>query len=216
MSRSPTQIRRPTPTGTAGRAALAGAKARRRAARGASVLIAPGPGNGRLARRGRGTMAARRAGVGGAGRVSPRRRAARVDMVQAGAVPYRVDARGVMRICLITNSQGGWIVPKGKIDPGHTGREAASIECYEEAGLRGVLHRVVVGAYDYQKPGDPPRWCRVRLYALRVTEELSRWPEVGHRRRQWLTLSEAARRVAFRDLAAVILRLRRTMRRAGR
>jgi ADP-ribose pyrophosphatase YjhB (NUDIX family) len=129
--------------------------------------------------------------------------------VQAGAVPYRVDDRGVLHVCLITNSQGGWIVPKGKIDAGHTARQAARTECFEEAGLRGVLHRPVLGRYAYRKPGEPGPALRVRLYALRVERELASWPEQAWRRRRWMTLAEARRQVAFRDLARVLVRVAR-------
>jgi 8-oxo-dGTP pyrophosphatase MutT (NUDIX family) len=141
-------------------------------------------------------------------------------LVQAGAVPYRVDSAGIIRVCLITNREGGWIVPKGKIDPGHSARQAAVIECYEEAGVRGTLHREPLGAYSYLKPQRPgpggefaaPRRCKVRLFALRVSQELNKWPERGERTRQWMPISMATRRAAFADLAHAIAALRRLVR----
>lgn len=143
-------------------------------------------------------------------------------IVQAGAVPYRVDAAGIIRVCLITNREGGWIVPKGKIDPGHSARQAAVIECYEEAGLRGTLHREPLGAYTYHKPARrsvdtdgpamPPRSCTVRLFALRVAEELTKWPEREERRRKWLPISRAIRMAAFSDLSTAIAALRGVVR----
>ena len=60
---------------------------------------------------------------------------------QAAAIPV-YDGR----VCLVTSRTGRrWVIPKGRIDPGHTAAEAARIEAWEEAGLLGVL--VVLGGF---------------------------------------------------------------------
>jgi len=120
---------------------------------------------------------------------------------QAGAVPFRRLDDGSVEVLLITNSNGKWIVPKGGIDEGHTARQTAHIECMEEAGVRGVLLNSELGHYSYEKADGAHR---VQLFALRVTEVLSIWPENKRRKRQWLAVKEAAHRVEFSDLSRVI------------
>jgi 8-oxo-dGTP pyrophosphatase MutT (NUDIX family) len=123
---------------------------------------------------------------------------------QAGAVPFRTLDDGSVEVLLITNSNGKWIVPKGGIDDGHTARQTAHIECLEEAGVRGILLTSELGHYSYTKAEGSHR---VQLFALRVTEILSSWPENKRRKRQWLTVKDAASRVEFEDLSRVIARV---------
>ncbi|CAN5750697.1 NUDIX hydrolase [soil metagenome] len=127
--------------------------------------------------------------------------------IQAGAIPFRPLPKGGVEVMLITNTVGKWIVPKGGVDEGHTPRQGAVIECFEEAGVRGTLLPGEVGHYDYEKNGEA---CRVILYALRVTEVLTDWPEARRRKRIWLPLAEAVKRVAFPNLAQVLRKLAET------
>jgi 8-oxo-dGTP pyrophosphatase MutT (NUDIX family) len=124
---------------------------------------------------------------------------------QAGAVPFRVLADGTVQVMLITNRDGGWIVPKGMIDRGHTPEQTAQTECMEEAGVLGQLGPGVIGTYEYDKG---QKRCRVRLFALRVSEEMERWPEGRWRRRQWLSQLEAVERASIPAVRAIIERLR--------
>lgn len=56
------------------------------------------------------------------------------------------------RVCLVTSrTRRRWVIPKGKIDPGHTAADAARIEAWEGAGLIGVVGRVPLGSYEYAK-----------------------------------------------------------------
>lgn len=125
--------------------------------------------------------------------------------LQAGVIPYRVRPDGTVQVLLVTNRAGGWIVPKGKIDPGHTPQEAGRIEALEEAGVIGTPAREEIGHYDYRKPnGDEHRVLLFPMPVLRVLEE---WAEKGERQRAWVTVDEAIRRVAFPDLRDVIERM---------
>ena len=52
---------------------------------------------------------------------------------QAAAIPVHEG-----RICLVTAASGnGWVIPKGCQEAGHTGRQTAEQETWEEAGLKG-------------------------------------------------------------------------------
>ncbi|MFF2318598.1 NUDIX hydrolase [Arthrobacter sp. NPDC058097] len=54
-----------------------------------------------------------------------------------GALPWRIGTKGALEVLLIHRpAHGDWSIPKGKADPGETGRECAEREVREETGLR--------------------------------------------------------------------------------
>jgi len=124
---------------------------------------------------------------------------------QAAVIPYRVRKNRV-EVALVTTSRGtGWIVPKGTVDAGERPRDAAIREAEEEAGLRGIVTRAPLGRYRRTTSRGP---CHVEVFAMRVTKVRGRWLEDDRRRRRWLGIGDAARRVnaelqdLFRGLAA--------------
>ncbi|MBL8764717.1 MAG: NUDIX hydrolase [Phycisphaerae bacterium] len=132
----------------------------------------------------------------------------RARTLQAGAVPFRRVNRGTSRraieVLLITNTAGGWIVPKGRIDAGRSPQETALIEAYEEAGVVASAIGEELGHYSYLKMG---RRMRVRLYALEVERVMRDWKERDARRREWLSLPEACARAAFPGLRRILAEL---------
>jgi 8-oxo-dGTP pyrophosphatase MutT (NUDIX family) len=125
-------------------------------------------------------------------------------VVQAGALPFR-HRDGVLEVLLISSrSDGGWIVPKGSVDPGFTQQEAAEQEAEEEAGVRGLLSELI-GYVETSK-------ARIAVYPLEVQVELDAYLEKGLRRRRWFAAKEAADKVRDRDLGSLIRHLRRTSR----
>ncbi len=131
--------------------------------------------------------------------------------LQAGVIPYRVRPDGTVQVLLVTNRAGDWIVPKGKIDPGHTPQEAGRVEAYEEAGVIGYPDSQELGHYDYRKPNGVE--YRVVLFPMPVMRQLEEWPEKEERSREWVTVDEAIRRVAFPNLRDIIERMERFERR---
>lgn len=125
---------------------------------------------------------------------------------QAGVVPVRDG-----RVCLVTSSsRRRWVVPKGQIDSGHTPREAALAEAWEEAGLVGAIDPEPLGSYAYEKLG---REMFVLVYRLVVTEVRDEWPERGLRTRVWLPLDEALDRIdepGLRDLVRLAFHTKQT------
>jgi 8-oxo-dGTP diphosphatase len=58
----------------------------------------------------------------------------------AGGVVWRVSAKASLKVLLIHRERyGDWSLPKGKLDPGETHRQAALREVEEETGLRCKL-----------------------------------------------------------------------------
>ncbi len=119
---------------------------------------------------------------------------------QAAVIPVKDGLVG-----MITSSTGKrWVVPKGQIDPGHTAREAASIEAWEEAGWLGLLDNEPIGNYTYRKDG---RDRCVLVFVMTVTDEKDHWPESAFRCREWLTVEDAVVRIEEPGLRQIVLAL---------
>ena len=118
-------------------------------------------------------------------------------LLQAAALPFRDG-----RICMVTSRRKTrWVIPKGRIDRGHTPLEAAVTEAWEEAGLIGVPRPACVGSYPYDKFDRPHL---VSVFVLDVTVEHPTWPECRERTREWVTVEEALRRIAEPGLRAIV------------
>jgi 8-oxo-dGTP pyrophosphatase MutT (NUDIX family) len=115
---------------------------------------------------------------------------------QAGVIAVRDGA-----VCIITSSNGSrWVIPKGLIDPGCTVEEAAELEAWEEAGLRGRLSDEPVGTFEYFKD---KRIYRVTVFRMDVTHAAFDWPE-RHRRREWVVPESAMERIREVELQMLI------------
>ncbi|HEX8391974.1 MAG TPA: NUDIX hydrolase [Longimicrobium sp.] len=120
--------------------------------------------------------------------------------VQCAAIPYRI-VDGATEILLVTRRSGeGWIIPKGKIEPGLGPRESARREAFEEAGVEGDIG---TAPFDHYRNGrdDGPL---VVAFLLRVTREMSSWPEAGQRERAWVPVEEVQTRVMDPGLVRVL------------
>jgi 8-oxo-dGTP pyrophosphatase MutT (NUDIX family) len=121
---------------------------------------------------------------------------------QSAAIPYRYED-GEPRLLLVTSRRKKhWVVPKGIIEPHLSPSESAAQEAWEEAGIRGRVRPEPVGEYEYDKWGGT---CRVRVFLLEVTEELTEWPEAFFRERRWVSVAEAARLVDQAGLRRLLL-----------
>jgi 8-oxo-dGTP pyrophosphatase MutT (NUDIX family) len=95
-----------------------------------------------------------------------------------------------VEFCLITSTEGRWIVPKGNVEPGKNDQKAAIREALEEAGLRGRLLYRPLGSYEMVK--DEETYTLV-LFLLEVTGCDEEWEEAHFRQRRWATQDEARR-----------------------
>ena len=127
---------------------------------------------------------------------------------QVGALIVR-GRPGSQEVLLITSRETGrWIIPKGWPMKGKQDHEAAAQEAFEEAGVKGTVHRHPVGAYTYGKRLDGhSQPVRVMVYLMEVAEKLKDWPEKGERRRQWMSTIEASALVDEPGLTSILLRL---------
>ena len=136
----------------------------------------------------------------------------RPTRVQFGALPYRFDRHAHLQVLLITSRETGrWIIPKGWPIKGFKPAQAAALEAYEEAGVRGRVSAHPLGHYEYEKrmadrvTSFP---CDVQVFPLLVKTQLKKWPESRQRKVQWFPILEAAALIDDNDLRKLILRFK--------
>jgi 8-oxo-dGTP pyrophosphatase MutT (NUDIX family) len=124
---------------------------------------------------------------------------------QFAALCYRI-VEGEVEVCLVTSRRTKrWILPKGWPMHKQTPADAAAIEAYEEAGLKGTPKDTCLGVYSYVKrlkTGDIP--VIVLVYPVLVTEILAEWPEREQRIRKWFSPKKAAKKVDEPELKAIL------------
>ncbi len=124
--------------------------------------------------------------------------------LQAGVLPYRRKGDS-LEILIITNKKKNkWGIPKGLVDSQYSSSDTAAGEAYEEAGIRGVIRKPYAGKFSIRKWGGK---CRIKVFAMEVTEVLDRWPEDMLRFREWHSVQEAAGMVKNKKLKSIILGL---------
>jgi 8-oxo-dGTP pyrophosphatase MutT (NUDIX family) len=130
------------------------------------------------------------------------------DLQQAGAICYRRNESGRLRVLLVGSLRNGrWGVPKGHLDPGETSSVAALREAFEEAGVVGEIDPEVFGSFSYQKDSTPHRY-HVAVHLLEVSGIATDFPEKTIRRQKWFPIEVAIRDVSQSGLRALLKRLR--------
>lgn len=140
---------------------------------------------------------------------------------QFGALCWRMEG-GELQVLLITSRDSGrWIIPKGWPMAGKSPDEAAAIEAWEEAGVKGMVSSTAIGLYSYakglgsvEKPAGSVS-CVVAVYPLQVTGLVDDFPEVEERRRKWFSPKKAAARVEEPELRALVKEAGVLLRTAG-
>lgn len=71
--------------------------------------------------------------------------------------------------------------------------QAAAREAMEEAGLIGNIGKLPIGSFTYPKrlKNGASLKCELIIFAMKVEQELKRWPEANERSRRWFSLTEA-------------------------
>ena len=126
---------------------------------------------------------------------------------QFAALCYRVRRSKVQVLLVTSRGSRRWIVPKGWPMEGKTPADSAQQEAWEEAGVTGKPDGTCLGVYSYAKgageEGDLP--CLAMLYPIAVKSLAKKYPERSQRRRRWVSRKRAAKMVAERELARLIL-----------
>ncbi|NTF66023.1 NUDIX hydrolase [Rhizobium rhizogenes] len=128
---------------------------------------------------------------------------------QFGALCFRYKDSGEdFEILVITSRDSGrWIIPKGWPMKGKKPYEAAAIEAWEEAGVRGTVRKKPIGRYTYLKDLDHGNVapCIVEMFQIEVKEVRADFKEKGQRVLHWVTPDEAARQVREIELKSLIV-----------
>ncbi|MGV1760798.1 NUDIX hydrolase [Rhizobium sp. A22-96] len=128
---------------------------------------------------------------------------------QFGALCFRYKDSGQdFEILVITSRDSGrWIIPKGWPMKGKKPYEAAAVEAWEEAGVRGTVRKKAIGRYTYLKDldGGDVAPCIVEMFEIEVKEIRSDFKEKGQRVLNWVTPDEAARRVREVELKSLLV-----------
>lgn len=120
---------------------------------------------------------------------------------QSGVIPYRVR-NGELEVLLITNRRcQHWVIPKGGISKAMTPPDSAAKEAWEEAGVIGQVDTNKLGTYKYHKRGDT---YLVEVFLLPVETVLKDWPEASFRKRRWLRVTKAVKRVEVAKLKRIL------------
>jgi len=124
---------------------------------------------------------------------------------QAGVIAVRRAGNG-FEVCLIRRKESrSWGIPKGTVERGDTHEETALNEAWEEAGLEGRLIGEALGTYEYEK------WdldLVVAVYLMDVIEAHDDWEEAHYRDRTWLSLTDAATKLADHPVLPLLERVR--------
>lgn len=128
---------------------------------------------------------------------------------QYGAICFRyVGETSKIEVLVISSRDTGrWVVPKGWPMKKKKPHEAAAIEAWEEAGVRGAVHKTAVGRYTYLKfldDGDVVPTI-VDLFQIEVTVQKETFKEKGQRQLAWVEPDEAARRVRELELKSLLV-----------
>lgn len=121
----------------------------------------------------------------------------RDTVMQVGALCLR-EANDRVEVLLVKSSRGRWILPKGWPMDKLTDAQAAKLEAWEEAGvLKGKVSKAPVGGYVTEKrfQGGRKMPCHVRVYRIDVKNMASNYPEARLRKRKWMSLKKAAKKV---------------------
>lgn len=127
---------------------------------------------------------------------------------QYAALCYRFKKKtGELEMLLMTSRDTGrWVIPKGWPMSGKLSHEVAAREAYEEAGVRGTVEPTPLGSFNYPKMLKDGLTvpCKVQVYALAVTELAKNFKEKGERTLEWVSCSEAVKRVREPELRDII------------
>ncbi len=130
----------------------------------------------------------------------------RIHFDQSGVIPYR-KKDGKTEVLLVTSiRKRKWIVPKGFIEYNMSPFQSAKKEAFEEAGVRGSNYTKILGSYTVRKNGSE---LLTKIYTMRVTRVFKDYPEKNLRKRKWLAVSDAAKKVEIDELAKLIRRFGR-------
>ncbi|MDH3267782.1 MAG: NUDIX hydrolase [Ignavibacteria bacterium] len=136
-------------------------------------------------------------------KIAPRKR---THFDQSGVIPYRKKDDKIEVLLVTSIRRKKWIIPKGFIEYHMSPFQSAKKEAFEEAGVRGSNYTKILGSYTVRKNGSE---LLTKIYSMRVTRVFKDYPEKNLRKRKWLSIYDAAKKVEIDELAKMIRKLGR-------
>jgi 8-oxo-dGTP pyrophosphatase MutT (NUDIX family) len=133
---------------------------------------------------------------------------------QYAAICYRFDEDLRPQVLLITTRETRrWSIPKGWGIPGLKPHQVAKREAWEEAGVEGKATSKVIGRFSYPKVlKDRSVVCAfVDVFAVKVKNMETKFPERGQRDTVWVSPEEASRMVNEPELKSILLQFGRNV-----
>ncbi len=124
--------------------------------------------------------------------------------LQVAALCLRERGKRREVLLISTRRSGRWIVPRGWPMQGRSLAEAALLEAWEEAGVKGNVDPEPIGRFHYRKVGEGGLRCRVEVFRLKAKKLADVFPEAGERKRKWVSLQRAAKMVHEHELRALL------------
>ena len=113
---------------------------------------------------------------------------ARPRIEAAGGVVLRPGPVGTTQVLVVYRElYRDWSLPKGKLEPGESAKDAACREVLEETGVRCAPVRRLESTH-YEHQGRPKR---VRWWAMTVVEDLGHTPDAEVQQVRWVDVGEA-------------------------
>lgn len=111
---------------------------------------------------------------------------------------------------MTSRDSGRWVIPKGWPIKRKKPHEAAEIEAWEEAGVKGHVREEPIGRYTYLKMMDDGDVAPtiVDVFRVKVTKQTENFKEKGQRILAWVSPEEAARRVREIELKSLLVDFR--------
>lgn len=129
---------------------------------------------------------------------------------QFGAICLRTAADGTLQVLLITTRETKrWTIPKGWAIKGMLSHKVAEREAFEEAGVKGRVHKKSFGRYSYVKRMADGQMVptSVAVHVIDVRRMKRKFPEQGQRKLTWVTPAEAARMVIEPELQNLLRKI---------
>lgn len=111
-------------------------------------------------------------------------------------MPVRRSRTGEWEVMVVQSrwTPAIWLFPKGGVESGENGKQAALRETREEAGVEGALGPKL-GAWRFAKAADQKHKMWLLFVATEFDASDKRWKERKKRKREWLSVDDVRRRI---------------------
>jgi len=139
-----------------------------------------------------------------------------VREAEAGGVVYRITKAGKLQIVLFQDVRERWTIPKGHIEEGETAQESAIREISEEVGLFGIEPVCWLGKVNFRyRRVNSLVIINMQTYLFKAGKDDALKKEEWMHDVRWFDFDEAVEKVAYEDVAKLILLARKRLRQRG-